>query len=784
MSSSPSIVEPRRPLAPRLVVALLAAFALVLGPLAFVPASAAPGDDAAISVSIGLSGNEELLNIPVTLETLGGSDEFPRWEYAETGYTDEAGEYVFGNMSPGTYRVKSGGPSTGETGVTPYAIRESDVIDLDGTDVTVPLDLVLGGSISGTTTLDNGDALGGVRVIASRLEDDLYDLEREWNSDEDGLYTVSGLRDGTYQLDFSKDDFLSEYYDDIPFDRENNTGATTVTIVNGNAVTGKDADLTPAAIVSGVVTAGGDPLAGIAVSAYHKVVSGGVTSWESSQSYAFTAEDGSYRINTLPAGSYRIGFDDQDGMHASEYFDDQPSVYSEDVTTFAVEPGDTMTANAELALGGSISGTITGPDDEPVPACVDAYGTVDGTFDEVKANPENIIAEQDGTYVLKGLAAGDYKLKFFDCNGDLASEYWENQKTFADADLVTVAAEATTENINAQLAAKPTSALIEGVVTDTTSNGAKLSGVEVSVQQKFTDGDDVQWFGAGSDTTDADGAYDVQVEDEGTYRVKFQDRSGLHFTAFYGGSTTEEEALPVTVELGDVKTADAALAPASVITGTLSGAVEEACPTAYAVTDEAQANPYWEDLDPAPGTYRIGYLPAGEYKLRLDCGPQFGGAAFTRVAGVAAAAAVTQNWYLNKTSFAAATTIERSVGEATPLQPVTIVSTVPPVVNPPVAGPPAPPAVVKVKPSIKVSAKAGKKSATLKITVKASGVTPTGKVTIKLGGKKLKTVTLKRGKATVKLKKLKKGKRVFTIVYAGDSRVLARTVKTKRLSIK
>ncbi|MFC5676521.1 Ig-like domain repeat protein [Aeromicrobium endophyticum] len=786
MSSSPSIVEARRPLAPRLVVALLAALALVLGPLAFVPASAAPGDPATVSGTVALSGDEDLVNIPVTLERRVDRGGDIDWEYENSDYFNGGG-YAFADVDPGTYRVKSGGPSA-DDGSTPYAVKESAPFDVDGTDVTVPaLDLTLGGSIGGTTAQDGAGALDGVRVIVSRLELGRYRYEREATSDSDGSYVVTGLRDGEYQLDFSKDDFLHEYYDDIPFDREDSTGATTITILNGNVVTAKDAALTPAAIVSGVVTADGDPLAGVAVSAYRKVVSGGVTSWESSQSYAFTDEDGSYRINTLPAGSYRIGFNDEGTTYAPEFYDDQPSVYSATATTFTVEPGDTEVANADLQLGGSIAGTVTGPDAKIVDVCVEAYGLVDGTYDESRPEPDLGTTDENGDYSLEGLTPGTYKLKFSDCGGnDLVSEYWDDQKTLADAGGVTVTAGETTPGVDATLAPSPTTADIKGVVTDTSDN-AELSGIAVEVEQKFSSDDGDTWGFAGSDTTDSNGAYDVEVDDEGTYRVTFTDQSGLHFSEFNGNVTVASgEAAPaIDIDFGDVKTVNAALAPSVAITGTLTRPIGCVEPVAYAVDDADQSDPYFGEANYEAATYLIGELPTGEYKVRFDCGPQSGGAAFSRAAAAAVTAAGPQNWYLGKTSFADANTVVGTAGTATPLQPVTVAPVAqPPVVTPPVVGPPAPSAPAKVKPSIKVSAKAGKKSATLTVTVKASGVSPSGKVTIKLGGKKLKTVTLKRGKATIKLKKLKKGKKAFTIVYSGDSRVLAKTVKSKKISIK
>jgi hypothetical protein len=85
---------------------------------------------------------------------------------------------------------------------------------------------------------------------------------------------------------------------------------------------------------------------------------------------------------------------------------------------------------------------------------------------------------------------------------------------------------------------------------------------------------------------------------------------------------------------------------------------------------------------------------------------------------------------------------------------------------------------------VKVSAKGARKKATLKVSVTARGVTPTGRITIRLGSKKLKTVTLKGGKATVTLTRQKKGKRTYTIVYPGDGMVRAKTVNSKKVAIR
>lgn len=771
MSSAPSIVEPGRPLVPRLVIAVLAALALVLGPLAALPATAAPGDPATISGTVVVA--ETDVSIGVTLERrFDGDPDY--WEYVNSDFFAD-GDYSFADLEPGTYRVKSGGPSL-EDGTTPYAVKESSPITLNGTDVAVaPLVLATGATISGRTTVDDadGDALSGVDVTAARFEDGRYQAERQVVTDDSGDYTVTGLRDGTYRLQLQKAGYLGEFYDDLLSDdvtdpsSGDTDGIQKVVIAGGVPVTGRDAALTPAAVVSGTVTGPQGPLQDIVASAYRKVVDNGVTRWEEFNRYDVTGEDGRYSID-LPAGSYRIGFDDQSDAYASEFFDDQPSVSSPSTRTFTVAPLDTVTADAELAPAAAISGTVTGPDDAPVYACVQAFGAGDGPDDQSVPVGDEASTDENGSYTITGLPAGSYKLSFTGCGGDYVTEYWDDQATFAAGSTVTVVGGATTDQIDAKLAAAPTTARIEGTVTDEKSLST-LSGVEARVEQSYVDdAGDTQWYDAGSDTTDSSGAYDVDVEGAGSYRVRFTDPEGVHFSEYNGDVAAADDAPSIDLVVGDVKEVDAALAPAAAITGTLKGAVGDACPTAFAVSDTAQTHPYYGSTNFSAGTYLIGELPDGDFKVRFDCGSQFGGAGFS-----IAATQAPQNWYLGKTSFAAANAVVGTLGSATGLKTVTIPSRVV-----------SPPAVKKVGPSVKVSAKAGRRKATLTITVRAAGVTPTGKVTIKLGSKKLKVVTLKNGRAKVTLTKQKKGKRVYTVAYSGDKRVLARTVKTKKVAIR
>ena len=789
MSSSVSTAEARRPLAPRLAIALIAALALVFGPLAALPASAVGG--VTVDGYIALAPAADPTNSEVTLEVQTGTGDNAYWSYSNSTFTDVEGYYSFDGVEDGTYRISSGGPQ--DNGTYAYGIGESAPFPVAGDNVSIDdLTLTPGGSISGTTTDDdNGDPLAGVRVIAHRLldgPDGLFDqrLEREATSDGDGAYSITGLRSGTYRLEFQADNHVTEYYNDVvnPSNDVNTEGIEDITIAAPEAKTDYDAALTPSGTIAGTVKDAdidGVGIGGVTVTAYQLVDTEGVSSWTyvTSTTTQTASEDpdyptvpGSYSL-TLPIGDYRIGFSDEDnGNYVQEFYDDQPTVDSAGATTLTVAAAETETADAVLAPAGHITGTVTSAEGENFSACVAAYPKVDGDYD-LAAGPI-ATGQSFGSsyeYSLGGLPTGDYRVEFTDCGDEnLASQYWDNAKTFADATDVPVDAGVDTPGIDAELVAAPTEGHLVGTVTEAGTH-AKLAGIQVFVEQKYIDeGGDVDWSGVDAQATGASGTYDFTLFGGEDYRVKFTALDGTHFSEYYNDVKFAEDADDIPVAAGAEVTRDAELAPSAAITGTLTFPIANpTCIRAYSAGDTGLTTPYYGELDPGNGAYLIGELPTtGNYKVRFDCGGlQSGGAS----------AAAAENWYLNKTSFADATLVPGVIGAATGLQPVV---TTPPVVVPP--APPAPPAVVKVSPSVKVSVKAGKKKATLTITVRASNGTPTGKVSVKVG-KKTYRVTLKNGKGKLTIKKLKKGKISFKVVYSGDAKVLGKTVKSKKVKI-
>ncbi len=78
---------------------------------------------------------------------------------------------------------------------------------------------------------------------------------------------------------------------------------------------------------------------------------------------------------------------------------------------------------------------------------------------------------------------------------------------------------------------------------------------------------------------------------------------------------------------------------------------------------------------------------------------------------------------------------------------------------------------------------AGKTRTKLTIAVTANGVVPTGTIKVSVPGQGTTELTLKKGKATLRLHTFNKpGRKVVTIAYAGDDRVLpSRTTEKIRI---
>jgi hypothetical protein len=188
--------------------------------------------------------------------------------------------------------------------------------------------------------------------------------------------------------------------------------------------------------------------------------------------YENAAADGRYKIDGLSTGAYRLEFIDCAvrlgqpldpnviciGAKAiycvlpglpSEFYDNKRTL--ESATPVSVTEGQETTGiDANLGVGGGISGTVTDDSGEPLQGvCVNAYypdGHPAGTTGHTNSA---------GQYRVGALGYGSYSLKFSNClpedDPSAIVEYYNDQPTDSTADLVFVDEDIVTTGIDAQL---------------------------------------------------------------------------------------------------------------------------------------------------------------------------------------------------------------------------------------------------------------------------------------------------------------------------------------------
>ncbi len=198
---------------------------------------------------------------------------------------------------------------SGTTTRTTRARRQPVEVDDGEAVVGIDAQLAEGGSISGRVTDESGDPLAGVTV--------------HWRGGTTNAQPPrpmartrsAGWRAYSYTVqfqDFQDRGYLSEWFDDAP----DQASATPVVVGGGQAVSGIDAQLADGWFDQRQGHRSvWRPASRISASRLGEL---------SSQS-AFTEDDGSYQIRGLVAGSYTVGFEENQGRgYRSEWFDDAP----------------------------------------------------------------------------------------------------------------------------------------------------------------------------------------------------------------------------------------------------------------------------------------------------------------------------------------------------------------------------------------------------------------------------------------------------------------------------
>jgi hypothetical protein len=568
-----------------------------------------------------------------------------RWISLAEGETDGAGEFLLAGLPAGRHWTLRFRDTNGVYASEWYdgAIVREDAAAimtragalLDGRNVS----LERAGAIRGNVTAaDGGSPLPGVWAIAHRWNGWAWEEVESGETDAGGNYTIRGLAAGEHRV-LIKDragDHASQWYTNAVFVN----GGVSIAVTPPGTASNIDVSLGAGTRITGrVADNGASPLSEIGVTAY---LHNGAD-WEAVHT-VLSDPYGAYALGGLPAGQYLIFFEDASQRYFPEWFDGV-AAQDEALVVTAVAGSVASNKNAVLGLSGRIAGTITGPGGGPLQGIHATACTWDGV-DATSVSSDMTVA--DGSYEIRGLPAGTYRIEFADyLGGEYVTEWFSNATDVALADDVTVGDGEIVAGIDAALDEVPATG-IAGTVTGPDAI-APLATVQVSAYA--WDGSNAVWAASGS--TSSNGAYYIHPLAPGTYRVEFYDYTGAHITQWYSNAPSAATATDLPIGDGEVVSninASLAVVPLTGIAGTVTEDDGTTPIASVLVSAYAWNGSHWvvagSDVSASNGAYCIQPLDADTYRVRFFA---YSGSHVTE-------------WFSNATDVASATDIAVTEG--------------------------------------------------------------------------------------------------------------------------
>lgn len=543
-----------------------------------------------------------------------------------TTWTDENGAYRIEGLPRGSYKLYFSDGSGAHFSVwnnNVDDISKAPAISLGTTAYkTVNASMAQAGRITGSVTNDNGDPISQVDLGYWKYDPDRdeYDYVGYAQGDE-GAYAVGALDDGEYHV-YAQDAsgfYMGEWYKDAQWESD----ATTVTVAGSKETSGVDFTLVEGSHISGSITNGeGAPLAGMNVQLYQ-------LDPENGEYYSFngvsTNDEGAYSFDGLYPGSYKVGIFDPNGTYAFQFYSGVSKLDDASVVTIADFAETRSGVDAVMHTAGTISGTVTDPQGDPVSnieviaadAATNGGTTLTGYTDD------------QGKYVIGGLATGDYTLTFVDGaeTRRYAPIYYKDAYSETSATSVPVSAGYTTDNVDQQLS---TGYSITGKVT----RPANTSGGWVEARRTDIMGGDGPWWSYAD--LKSDGTYRIDALAPGSYVLNFSGVDGAA-SEWYDNSPSEASANLVTVGAGiSTPTANATLEYGATVHGVVTDPLGDQLQQDQVrvqlwfkkggVWTEAQSGYVWQGVQSGysfgatdnyclwnvlPGTYKVSFVDLG-----------------------------------------------------------------------------------------------------------------------------------------------------------------------------
>jgi hypothetical protein len=427
-----------------IIAALFVASAAAVG----APAATASGGTASISGTVSLA-SSPITPVEGVQVQLVSAD----FEYYDT-QSNSAGEFMFGLLPTGNYRVGVNSTSSGLVGSWWNGAAsqwEAEVISITEpgqvvSDITFLL--VQGGSITGVVTGPSGEPLENVLVSAQPVDPQANGRFASTNAA--GEYEIVGVESTDYRLRFEPmaGNVRPQYWPGV----DDQVDAGVVVGLLGQQVSGRSIQLPEGAVISGTVTdaLSGEPLADIAVT-----VGRIGNSWFSEEKSTTTGIDGTWSIAGLaPGPEWAVQFRDQQG--AEHYGYDSGSFVTEyydgayrftDASPLLLQIGTPLPGiDASLDRPATLSGRVTDAGGAPL---------ADMRVELVPNTGSYTLTDDDGFYSESNIPPGSYRVLVGDIDNPepaVRGEWFDNAYAPESSELVTFAAGETRANLDIELA--------------------------------------------------------------------------------------------------------------------------------------------------------------------------------------------------------------------------------------------------------------------------------------------------------------------------------------------
>jgi len=539
-------------------------------------------------------------------------------------YTDAAGYYSLPGLPTGSYRIYFS-PSSNYYYIGEWYDNKTNSNDANAISITA------GSQISGiNAVLSSAGAIGGQVTNSSsagiyNVNVRVYNLSNSQvasaSSNSSGNYTVPGIPPGTYRVYFdtaSAGNYVSEWYHNGSI-----FSAGLDVSVNIDATTPVSEQLDGGGIISGTVTnPTGGGIQNVNVSVRN--------SSNSTVKSVTTNAGGVYAAQGLPEGSYYIYFDTYNaGNYVSEWNLNRATFNTADPVTVTV--GGTTTCDAQLAVGGTISGTVTNGTTGIADVNVSVQDSSISYYQTFKT-------DASGNYAANRLPTGNFKIWFDTSLTGYYVDEWYNNKTSSNADVIAVTAGNTYAGYNAVLAP---AGKITGLVTNSSNGG--IYNVSVRIYNLIN-------TQVKSAYTNSSGIYTVTGLPPGEYKLYFDPYSaGNYLTEWYDDKASFTTADQVSVAADLTTSVNAQLASGGIISGLVTNASQGIYNVQVGIYD---LNNVWirSASTNTSGSYSIPGLAPANYKVFFD----------TRNDGN-----YISEWYDDKTSFTMADQVSVAIGLTT-----------------------------------------------------------------------------------------------------------------------